>query len=110
MSSNPELFVGGESMPVGGDLVGAERVCEYRSRKLLAQRVKNLAWTSEFLKIRFENGGKPDVSRVLPLRRVLTATQKLGVTLPIFWAFKWVSVSILQFAGAWHSLKWELRQ
>lgn len=43
MSSNPELFVGGESMPVGGDLVGAERVCEYRSRKLLAQRVKNLA-------------------------------------------------------------------
>ena len=30
-------------MPVGGDLVGGERVCECRSRKLLAQRVKNLA-------------------------------------------------------------------
>ena len=43
MSSIPELFVGGESMPVGGDLVGGERVCEYRSRKLLAQKVKNLA-------------------------------------------------------------------
>jgi len=38
----------------------------------------------QFVKIRFENGGKPDVSMVLPLRRVLTATQKLGVTLPIF--------------------------
>ena len=36
------------------------------------------------IKISFENGGKPDVSRVVPLRRVLTATQKLGVTLPIF--------------------------
>ena len=32
MSSIPELFVGGESMSVDGDLVGGERVCEYRSR------------------------------------------------------------------------------